>query len=268
MTAPVVVLSSIGSPGQQFFDNNGVLLSGGLVYTYDAGTTTPATTYTDSTAGTPNANPVVLDAYGRITSGIWLVSGHSYKIVVKTASTLVTLGTFDNITLLYGATAAQVADVATNTAAIATINALITAIASVFVRAIRITSAQVLPISATTIIQYQSEIIDTDNNYDPTTFTFKAPAAGNYIISASALMVVASPTNNDVVKLFIYNNDSVLYLVDEFTASSAAVGFVTLGDSLPVHLAANDLITIRVTTSTTNAWDVDVASALTITRVS
>ena len=53
-------------------------LAGGLVYTYAAGTSTPKTTYTDSTALTANPNPVVLDANGQ--ASIWL-SG-AYKINV------------------------------------------------------------------------------------------------------------------------------------------------------------------------------------------
>ena len=49
----------------QFLDANGQPLAGGLLYTYAAGTTTPQVTYTDSTANTPNTNPIVLDAWGR-----------------------------------------------------------------------------------------------------------------------------------------------------------------------------------------------------------
>jgi len=76
----------------QLFDNAGAPLAGGKVYFYEPGTSTAKDTYTDSTLGTANANPVVLDAYGR--APIWL-SG-SYKVVVKD-STDVTLYTEDNI---------------------------------------------------------------------------------------------------------------------------------------------------------------------------
>jgi hypothetical protein len=40
-----VNLSPIGN-GQQFFDNTGSPLNGGLIYTYQAGSTTPLATYT------------------------------------------------------------------------------------------------------------------------------------------------------------------------------------------------------------------------------
>lgn len=64
---------------QQLFDQNGLVLSGGLVCTYQSGTTTPQATYTDSTGTVQNANPVVLDSSGR--ANIWLI-GAAYKIVV------------------------------------------------------------------------------------------------------------------------------------------------------------------------------------------
>jgi hypothetical protein len=80
-------------PLLQFFDDNGDPLSGGKIYTYAAGTTTPKATYTAADGLTPNANPVILDAAGR--AAIW-ISG-SYKIVVKTSAD-VTISTTDNIT--------------------------------------------------------------------------------------------------------------------------------------------------------------------------
>jgi hypothetical protein len=49
---------------QQFFAPNGQFLSYGKVYTYEAGSTTPAPTYTDSSGVTENSNPIILDAYG------------------------------------------------------------------------------------------------------------------------------------------------------------------------------------------------------------
>ena len=53
---PQVYISAFGGVGTQFFDNNGVILSGGKIYSYAAGTTTPATTYTSSTGATPPMN--------------------------------------------------------------------------------------------------------------------------------------------------------------------------------------------------------------------
>jgi hypothetical protein len=91
-----VNLSPLAGAGWQFFDNNGVILSGGLLYTYAAGTTTPQTTYTSSSGATANSNPIVLDSAGRVTGEIWLTSSQSYKFVLNT-SLGVTIGTYDNV---------------------------------------------------------------------------------------------------------------------------------------------------------------------------
>jgi microcystin-dependent protein len=90
-----VNLSSLAGSGSQFFDNSGVPLSGGLIYTYAAGGTTPLVTYTSSTGITAHPNPIVLDSAGRVNE-IWIAEGTSYKFVVKT-STNVLIGSFDNL---------------------------------------------------------------------------------------------------------------------------------------------------------------------------
>lgn len=93
-----VNLSLLAGAGWQFFDNNGVPLSGGKLYTYAAGTTTPETTYTSSSGATPNANPIILNAAGRLSGSneIWLTESVTYKFVLAT-STDVVLWTYDNI---------------------------------------------------------------------------------------------------------------------------------------------------------------------------
>lgn len=92
-----VTLSIFAGVGAQLFDNNGDPLSGGKLYTYVAGTTTPLTTYTSSTGVTPHTNPIVLDAAGRVPGGeIWLDYTNLYKFILKT-STDVLIATYDNI---------------------------------------------------------------------------------------------------------------------------------------------------------------------------
>jgi hypothetical protein len=92
-----VNLSPIGN-GQQFFDNTGLPLNGGLIYTYQAGSSTALATYTDINATVANANPIVLDSSGRLPSEVWLTYGYNYKFVLKTSAGT-TIGTYDN---LYG----------------------------------------------------------------------------------------------------------------------------------------------------------------------
>jgi hypothetical protein len=67
----------------QWFSDAGVVLSGGKINTYLAGTSTPAATYTDITGATPNANPIVLASNGRLPSvQVWQAGGVNLKIII------------------------------------------------------------------------------------------------------------------------------------------------------------------------------------------
>jgi hypothetical protein len=102
---PAVSLSIFGGVGAQFFDNNGNPLSGGKIYTYEAGTSTPLATYTSSTGNTAHTNPIVLDSAGRVPGGeIWVVATTLYKFVLET-STGVLIATYDNVGSSFNATA-------------------------------------------------------------------------------------------------------------------------------------------------------------------
>ncbi len=64
------------APLNQYFNDNGAPLAGGKLYSYAAGTSTPQATYASS-SGTPNTNPLILDASGR---GLFYIpAGVGYK---------------------------------------------------------------------------------------------------------------------------------------------------------------------------------------------
>ena len=93
-----VNLSPVGGAAAQFFDNSGQVLTGGKIYTYAAGTTTPAVTYTTASGNTAQPNPIILDAAGRVPDSgeIWLSGGVSYKFVLKDTNDVL-IGTYDNL---------------------------------------------------------------------------------------------------------------------------------------------------------------------------
>lgn len=91
-----VYLSPIGGAGWQFFDNSGNPLTGGKLYTYAAGTTTPQVSYTTSAGNVAHTNPIVLDSAGRVPTGeIWLTFA-AYKFVLHTSADVL-IATYDNI---------------------------------------------------------------------------------------------------------------------------------------------------------------------------
>ena len=79
----------------QFLDDYALVLAGGLIYTYEAGTTTPLATYQDLEGAIPNENPIVLDAAGRA-GAIRVTNGVAYKFVIQDADEEV-VETIDNI---------------------------------------------------------------------------------------------------------------------------------------------------------------------------
>lgn len=86
--------TSIATPPKlQFFTAGGIPLSGGKLYSYAAGTTTPLATYTSSTGSTANTNPVILDSRGE--TDVWF-GAEQYKLKL-TSSTDVEIWTVDNL---------------------------------------------------------------------------------------------------------------------------------------------------------------------------
>jgi hypothetical protein len=97
-----VNLSPVGN-AFQFFSNDGLPLAGGKLQTFQAGSTTPLATYTDSSGLVANTNPIILGTSGRPPETIWLSDGFFYKFVLSDANDVV-IQTYDN---LYGIVDAQ-----------------------------------------------------------------------------------------------------------------------------------------------------------------
>jgi hypothetical protein len=104
-----------------FHDSQGNLLSGGQLFTYVAGTTTPVTTYTDSTGSTAQTNPIILNARGEpqndlgASVGIWGAVGTLVKFVLEDSSGNV-LWTLDNVPMGgSGITLSELANIAAGT---------------------------------------------------------------------------------------------------------------------------------------------------------
>jgi hypothetical protein len=99
-----VFLSPVGGAAAQFLDDSGIILSGGKIYTYAAGTTTPLATYIDSEGVINHTNPIVLNAAGRVPTGeVWLTEDTQYKFIVKDSNDVL-IATYDDISGINDAT--------------------------------------------------------------------------------------------------------------------------------------------------------------------
>lgn len=72
------------NPNEQFLDATGQPYSGGFLYFYSSGTSTPLATYSDSGLSIANTNPIVLDSAGR--AGSIFLQAQLYKVVLKDSS--------------------------------------------------------------------------------------------------------------------------------------------------------------------------------------
>lgn len=82
----MAVYSLAPVPKQVFLNNAGAIVPGGLIWSYNAGTTTLATTYTTQN-GVAHTNPIVLDSAGRPPNEIYLPTGTTQKWVFEQAAT-------------------------------------------------------------------------------------------------------------------------------------------------------------------------------------
>ena len=84
------------------FTDNGNFLASGLIWFYEAGSTTPLAAYTNQTGTSTWTNPIVLNSRGETGGTIWLAAGQAYKIVLESPPEYgdthgVVISTFDNI---------------------------------------------------------------------------------------------------------------------------------------------------------------------------
>ncbi len=91
-------------PIQQFLDNGGFPLAGGLLWSYEHGASvlTPMALYTDVDLTIPYTNPIVLNSAGRPSGPIWPLTSPAYDFVLQDA-TGATVWTATNIIAVLGA---------------------------------------------------------------------------------------------------------------------------------------------------------------------
>lgn len=90
--------ATLDGPFPQYFDDDGNPLSGGFLYSYQAGTAfgTPQSLYTNSALSVAYSNPIELNMAGRPTGPIYMLATPAYDLILKDAD-LVTIATATNI---------------------------------------------------------------------------------------------------------------------------------------------------------------------------
>ena len=85
---------------ERFTDNLGNPLAGGLIFAYEAGSTSVLqSTYSDQAGAVANPNPIVLDSSGKLPgeTAIWLEPGVLYNLVLTAADGVTVIKSFDDV---------------------------------------------------------------------------------------------------------------------------------------------------------------------------
>lgn len=253
-----ITLSPLAGAGWQFFDDNGVPLAGGKIYTYLSGTSTPATTYTSSSGATANTNPIVLDAAGRVAEEVWLTDDVQYRLVLQTALS-VQIWLKDNISGFLSSTGRPIVVPSSATPAQTAAGSLVWDTTSQVLTAgngsgrvtfVDTTTAQTLTTKRVTprigTVTTGVTITPTSDNCDQYNVTALAS-------TASILQPSGTPTNGQKLILRITDNGTARTIA--FDTGSG--GYRVVGTTLPGGTTANKTIYIGcIWNSAVNFWDV------------
>ena len=170
---------------QTIFDANGNPVSGGCVWSYIAGTSTPLAVYTDQALTVPWTNPIQADTAGRFVA--FLTSGVAYKFTFEAACAPPAHGTVirtvDNVLAVPG-TSNPTTDIATVDLRLSLTSGL------------AVTTADVTAATSIWVVPYQGNRIAL---YDGTTWNRRA-------VTATSIPVPA--TTSTMFDIFAYDNAS------------------------------------------------------------
>ena len=224
-----VYLSAFAGAGAQFFTDDNEVLSGGKIYTYAAGTTTPQATYTSVAGTSVNSNPIILDSGGRLPEDMWLSEGVTYRFVLTDAND-VQIGEYDDI--------GGINDISTESIAWSTItgtpttllgygitNALTsTQIASTYapIASPTFTGTPLIPDNATTSVNYAVGYREAPQNSQTANYQLVLADRGKSILMNGSSLTLTIPANVAVA----FPVGTVVIIVN-LNATALSIGITT-----------------------------------------
>jgi hypothetical protein len=184
-----------------FDPDTGALLVGGKLQSYVCGTTTPTSTYADSTGVVANSNPVILDGSGE--ASVWLDPSVCLKLVLKDSSDSV-IWTLDNINT-------PAAGVFTTLSATGAVSLSSTLSGTQFTSTIATGSQPIVVASTTKVTNFNADQVDGGDWADPGA----ALGTGTRVPSTSFF------TNLDISGTTSFGGSATLATGKVFTATDA-----------------------------------------------
>ena len=101
-----------------------------------------------------------------------------------------------------------------------------------------------------TVYQYNTEVLDTDNGFNTSTYTYTVPSAGKYVIGGAAKKLSSGSTDRLIMRL--EKNSSNIFYSETYSKDNASVLFNTF-----VDLSANDALKISIYQNTGGSVDME-----------
>ncbi len=236
----------------QAFTNVGVVLAGGSITTYLAGTTTPTDTWIDSTGVTKNSNPITLDSAGRLPQMIWQLSRVPIKAVFKDANGVQVGPTFD-----------QISGVGDPGAALNTFYGTDTGAANAY--AISVASANFSSYVDGTVIYFKAANANTTGS----TINVNGLGAVSLFYADGSALGAGALTTNGIAQVMCLGGNFYLLSSSGFTYSSGSfvptwTGFSVAPTGTIFWTKIGDVVTLAPSTSCTGTSN---ATAMTITNL-
>jgi len=101
-----------------------------------------------------------------------------------------------------------------------------------------------------TTYQYNTEILDTDNGFNTSTYTYTVPSAGRYNIGAAAKKLSSGSTDRLIIRL--EKNGANIFYGESYSKDNASVMFNT-----GLNLSASDALKISIYQNTGGSVDME-----------
>ena len=101
-----------------------------------------------------------------------------------------------------------------------------------------------------TTYQYNTEILDTDNGFNTSTYTYTVPSAGRYNIGAAAKKLSSGSTDRLIIRL--EKNGANIFYGESYSKDNASVMFNTV-----LNLSASDALKISIYQNTGGSVDME-----------
>lgn len=107
-------------------------------------------------------------------------------------------------------------------------------------------NTQTIPDTTITKIEFDTVVVDDQNEWDDTNYRFTATKDGVYLITASTSTVSVAWSAGDVAFFYLYKNDNMYVRLCHYTAEASMTRRLKMEGAVTIKLSAGDYLDIRI----------------------